>query len=161
MSGSGGRSCTLKSDNLGQWNRWCSTVSCGWLHKGQASSEDMLCSESENGCLVFSVQFFNFIICFWGSHVFSASISHCPFIQPFLLAVWSDDLFCCLKCCLGVWLFLSTDLLRRMEPSIFQIKSKPLIRLIWFFHGFIFIHCPIYPVNLIMIFKEIMSWQWF
>ena len=33
MSGSGGRSWTLRSASLGQWNRQCSIVSSRWLHK--------------------------------------------------------------------------------------------------------------------------------
>ena len=33
--------------------------------------------------------------------------------------------------------------------------SKPLIKSIWFFHGFIFIQCSMHPVNWVNIFKEI------
>ena len=46
---------------------------------------------------------------------------------------------------------------KRTEPSIFRIKSKPLITTIWFFQGFIFTHGPMYPINLVTIFKEIKS----
>ena len=38
------------------------------------------------------------------------------------------------------------------EPSILQMKSKPLFKSILFFQGFILILCKKYPVNFIMIF---------